>query len=120
MKEKDVQKAILDWLAAKRILAFRMNTGVADYNGRKVAFGVPGMADIVAFPPLMVNYGCEACNTIYTSPMYRPYWFEVKAPKGKQSELQRSFQEQVESHGHRYILAKSLDDVIEALEEQCK
>jgi hypothetical protein len=40
-----------------------------------------------------------------------PIWIEVKAADGKQSELQKSFQQQVEEHGHTYILARSLEDV---------
>jgi hypothetical protein len=55
------------------------------------------MADVIAFPNGSV------------------LWIECKAPKGKQSDLQKSFQEQVESHGHKYLLAYSLSDVIEAV-----
>jgi len=44
-----------------------------------------------------------------------PLWIECKAAKGKQSELQKSFQEQVEREGHRYIVARSIEDVEQAL-----
>lgn len=101
MSEKDTQKAILDYLAAKGVLAFRMQTGmhISSYNGktRAIHYGVPGMADILAFPRDV------------------PTWLEVKAEKGKQSDLQKSFQTQVEDHGHRYLIARSVDDVAEAL-----
>ena len=40
---------------------------------------------------------------------------EVKAPKGKQSEHQREFQRRLEAARGRYVLAYSLDDVIDAL-----
>lgn len=99
--ESQTQKAILDWLAAQRILAFRRNVGVHEVEGRKVRYGVPGEADIEAFP---VQGG-----------YIMPTWIEVKAIKGKQSELQKSFQAQVESHGHRYVIARRLEDVQEAL-----
>lgn len=102
--EAQTQALILDYLQAKGVLAFRMNTGAmrAEYKGKSrfMRFGVPGMADVLAFP---LNHTMEVL------------WIECKAPKGTQSGLQRSFQEQVESHGHRYILAKSLEDVKEAL-----
>ena len=75
-----------------------------------VRYGVPGMADVMAFPErdVVENNGGSHYEI-------NPTWIEVKAPKGKQSELQKSFQEQVESHGHRYILAYSLEDVIKEL-----
>jgi hypothetical protein len=40
---------------------------------------------------------------------------EVKAPKGKQSENQKEFQRQLEAVGGRYILAYSVDDVMNFL-----
>ena len=96
MKESEIQRAILDYLASKGILAFRQNTGAmaGEYNGKKrfMRFGVPGMADILAFVPV-------------------PLWIEVKTPTGKQSEYQRSFQAQVQAYGHRYILARCVEDV---------
>ena len=113
MKETDIQRAILDYLAAEHMLAFRMNTGamVSEYKGKKrfMRFGTPGMADILAFDRESVKEGAWRHEEIM------PVWIEVKAEKGKQSELQKSFQQQVEREGHRYILAWSVDDVIEAL-----
>jgi len=100
-EESQTQRLILDWLAAKRILAFRMNSGAVKTDKRFFRFGVAGMADILAFP--------EEWQAI------TPTWIEVKAAKGRQSEFQKSFQRQVEEAGHRYILAKSVDDVIAAL-----
>jgi hypothetical protein len=88
---------VMDWLAAERIFALRMNTGAVKIDKRFLRFGVPGLSDILAFPS------------------GRPVWIECKAPKGRQSELQKSFQDQVVGEGHIYVLAYSLDDVIEAL-----
>ena len=107
-------KTILDYLSAQRILAFRLNTGasVSEYKGKKrmVRYGVPGMADVLAFKRL--DDGSFGNNWA----SFMPFWIEVKAPKGKQSDLQKSFQAQVESHHHKYIVAYSLDDVIEAVQ----
>jgi hypothetical protein len=96
-------KAVLQYLSARHILAFRMNTlAMPTADGKRfIKAGVPGMADVLAFP--QVNGYPGIC------------WIEVKAEKGKQSPLQRSFQEQVEREGHRYILARSVDDVAAAL-----
>jgi hypothetical protein len=111
MKESEIQRLILDYLEAERILAFRMNSGVmkASYGGksRRVRFGVAGMADVLAF------IQPDECD--YPLSHQRVTWIEVKDEKGKQSDLQKSFQLQVESEGHRYILARSLEDVKQAL-----
>ena len=94
----------------KGILAFRMNTGAvhSEYKGKSrfMRFGVPGMADILAFIPTYLD-GTLVGET--------PIWIEVKAPKGVQSELQKSFQKQVEDHGHRYAICRSVEDVEELL-----
>jgi len=98
--EAQTLKAIMDWLQAKGILAYRMNVlAMPTADGKRfIKAGVPGMADILAFPGA-----------------FCVYWIEVKAPKGIQSELQKSFQKQVEDHGHRYIVARSLEDVTSLL-----
>ena len=118
MKESEIQRLILDYLEARRILAFRMNSGVmkGTYGGKSrfVRFGVAGMADVLAFP-MTVAFVQSGPQTGNYRQMPMPYWIEVKDEKGKQTDLQKSFQEQVESEGHRYILARSLEDVKQAL-----
>jgi len=54
-------------------------------------------------------------NTGAVHSEYKGNWIEVKAPKGVQSELQKSFQKQVEDHGHRYAICRSVEDVEELL-----
>lgn len=116
MKESQIQRAIIDYLAARHILAFRMNSGsLRDKTGRPVQFGVPGMADILAFQWKWCIMHGEG-SLLHKVKAVVPTWIEVKNEKGKQSELQKSFQAQVEGAGHVYLLARSLDDVIAALE----
>ena len=105
-REGPIQAAILQWLAAEHILAFRMQVGAVKLDNRFVRFGTPGMADILAFP---------AWHDCGKARMGSVVWIECKAEKGKQSELQKSFQAQVEREGHRYLLARSVDDVEAAL-----
>jgi hypothetical protein len=117
--EGALQKTILDWLAAKRVLAFRMNTGAVKTDARFFRFGVPGMADIVAFVHRFWCPECgwsskHICDCGWGRVIPEVYWIEVKTKTGRQSELQRSFQKQVEDAGHRYVLARNLDAVIEA------
>ena len=91
--ESLVLSSILSFLAAFRVLAFRMQTGVAKFGPRIVRFGVVGMADVLAFPG------------------NRVLWIECKAKDGRQSYEQKNFQQVVEAEGHGYILARSIDDV---------
>lgn len=113
MKESEIQRQILDYLAARHILAFRQNTGAMSgtHAGKKwfLRFGAPGMADILAFPRRLIRNGKEVAG--YSAPL----WIEVKTAKGKQSELQNSFQYLVQRQGHEYVIARSLDDVLEVL-----
>jgi len=118
MSESQIQRTILDLLAAKHVFALRMQVGAisAEHNGKKrfMRFGEPGQADILAFPKVMVR-DLTRGGLGQAYPEARIVWIEVKAEKGKQSELQKSFQQKVESEGHRYILARSVDDVLEVL-----
>lgn len=117
-----VQSAITDFLAAEHVLHFRMNTGAmqGEHNGKKwfVRFGAPGMADLLAFKEVwcwwMQNSEAGIHNDVRDLiHSITPVWIEVKKPGGKQSPNQKSFQKLVESHGHRYILADSIDSFIE-------
>lgn len=107
--EGQVLRSILDYLAVKRVMAFRMNTGAVKIDKRFMRFGTPGMADILAFYKIDE---CTMCGSIIL-----PLWIECKAGKGKQSEAQKSFQEMVEAEGHTYLLARSIGDVERFLQE---
>jgi hypothetical protein len=104
VSERQVLHSIMDWLAAKHIYAVRMNSGsmVGETNGKRWRIGLheAGTADILAFDR--------------DGDLFIPTWIEVKRPNGKQSELQKSFQDKVVSEGHRYILAYSIDDLQKA------
>ena len=102
--EKDVQRSILQLLALKSIFHIRMNTGAAvmqNANGKRrfMRFGTPGCADI---------YAATHDSTL---------WIECKGSSGKESEDQVRFQKQVETLGHVYMLAYSVDDVLRLFEE---
>lgn len=103
MKESQVQRAIMDLLAAEHVYAIRINTGVGWANGRPIQHhsGGAGVSDIMAFQKI--------------GDCVRVIWIEVKGPKGKQTLEQRSFQEHVEQIGMHYLLAKSPEDVLEWL-----
>jgi len=101
MLEKYTQKQILDYLEIKKIFHYRNNSGamITNNNGRRgfLRFGAVGSPDIIC-----------VINGIYVG-------IEVKGDKGKQSENQKTFQENLEKAGGVYILAFSLEDVINGL-----
>lgn len=113
MKESEIQRACLDYLAARHVFAIRMNTGAmsGQHNGRNwfLKFGLPGMADVLAFTPhsTPIAHGTNISMQVVV-------WIEVKNERGKQSALQKSFQQRVEAEGHRYLLVRSVQDLIDA------
>lgn len=86
-----------------RIFHYRNNTGatvIGEGKGKRfLRFGAKGSPDIVC-----------VINGNYVG-------IEVKGLKGYQSPDQKSFQEGLEGAGGRYILARSLDDVIDGLKD---
>lgn len=125
--EGQILRAVLGYLAAKHIFALRMNSGstLAAHNGktRRINYGVPGCADLLAFPKDVERiHGSDILEIDrHMFPGFvdvhsvRPLWIECKAAKGRQSEPQKSFQEQVEREGHRYIICRSIEDLEAAL-----
>lgn len=98
MRSGDVQRAILDYLALKRIFHYRNNSGgFRDAANHFYRFGAVGSPDIVC-----------VVNGQYVG-------IEVKAPDGRQSEHQKEFQRKLEAVGGWYILAFAIDDVITRL-----
>lgn len=97
--------SILDYLAVQRIFAIRMNSGaIRDITGRPVRMHEPGTADVLALPSRWNGWDA----------IYRPIWIECKAPKGKQSLLQKEFEAKVKAYGHEYILAYGIEDLAKA------
>jgi hypothetical protein len=101
VKESDIQRQILDYLALKRIFHYRNNSGAfVDSNKHFYRFGALGSPDII----------CVIAGQ-YVG-------IEVKAPKGRQSDHQKEFQKNLEEAGGKYVLAYSLDDVMTTLCEK--
>ena len=113
--EGAILRSIMDYLAARHIFSIRMNAGVhfSESKGKRymTRLAAPGTADILALPiKKMIEMPAWLPQTTIC-----PTWLEVKAAKGKQSELQKSFQAQVEREGHRYAICRSIEDVEAAL-----
>lgn len=94
--ESQIQGSILDYLSARHVFHYRNNTGAFVRPGSNsfYRFGVKGAPDIVC-----VIKG-------------RYVAIECKSKKGRQSESQRDFQEQLEDAGGLYLLVSSLEEAI--------
>ena len=94
IRERDLQRLILDFLRVHHILAVRINNGAVKLGKRFVRFtDTKGVADIL---------GCV--NS-------RFFAIECKAVNGDQSRCQTEFQASVERNGGVYCLARDLKDV---------
>jgi hypothetical protein len=98
MRESDIQRQILEYLALKRIFHYRNNSSAfKDSNNHFYRFGALGSPDIIC-----------VIDGQYVG-------IEVKAPKGKQSDHQKEFQRKLEAAGGKYILAYSLDEILRTI-----
>ena len=97
--ESQIQKAILDWLAYRKILAWRNQAGMVIVKGKKgknyaIKLGTKGVSDIV---------GCL--------PDGRILCVEVKAKKGKTTPEQEEFIDKINKLGGNAFVARSIKDV---------
>ena len=103
MTETQLVKQILEFLQYKPGKFWRMNTGATKFQSKGkdyfVRFGVPGQADITG---IIDGKRIE---------------LEIKIPGGVQSDNQKQFQQMIEDNGGVYILAYSLDDVVNGLKK---
>ena len=100
MKEIELQKQIMDWLAyQKDIYSFRAGSGAfKTESGRYFKTGKAGCPDIVC--------------------CYKGKWYglEVKVKNGRQSPSQRRAECDIGRAGGIYSVVRSLDDVIAVFE----
>ena len=134
--ENGVKRAITDLLDAECIWWMRNQSAVqiipaqVGQKRRVIKSGRPGMADLLALPYLPAR--CHLCGCAHTCDCFefqthteaiirtpQPLWIECKRPLGGvQSDLQKTFQAEVLREGHAYLLANSVDVVIDWLRER--
>lgn len=98
MKESEIQKTILLYLKARGILHWRCSLG-----GVRLAAGKVGRNPMKGFPDIAGLY----CKKFFT--------IEVKTKTGKLSEEQKAWVDRLQGQGVTCVIARSLDDVIEAM-----
>lgn len=100
IKEKDLQRAILDWLRLKRIFAFKINNvGIKKPNGSYIPSQLRGISDIVGILPHTGRFLA----------------IEVKGSGGVVSPHQEQFIANINKWGGVGIIAYKLEDIIEVL-----
>lgn len=98
MKESDLLKLVLDYLALHRIFHWRQNVGAVTNGKRFIRFARPGFPDV-----------CCVVKGKFIG-------IELKRDKDKaQSRVQIQFQNELERAGGKYILAHKLEDVMAGL-----
>ena len=105
-KESQVQSAIEDYLklleSGGRCAYIKNNSGAyKTERGGFVRFGRAGSPDFLLF----LDGG-------------RCWHLEVKTKTGRQSKSQKEYQAMVEELGHRYLIVRSLGEVVELFEER--
>lgn len=97
LKESELQRDILKYLKSRHILAFRVPLGPVIHGGKRKKNPLKGWPDIIGFFP---RTNGEA------------FGIEVKT-KTKLSDAQKEMREVLEIVGVVYILAHSLQDVMD-------
>lgn len=97
--ERDIQKAIMQYLGAKGCWVMRMNSGkvIGSHKGRSWAIKLhdKGTADLMCFK----DYD------------QAPIWIETKTDSTDLSFEQQFFKGLAKKWGHRYIVARSIEDL---------
>ena len=99
-----VTKPIQDALTKAGYFCMRLNSGLVKMGGRRIRLCPKGTADLVIYVPKEL-----------------PIWVEAKPIKNAHHdketlEAQAKFRDKVLAHGHQYVRATSLDDVLRVLE----
>jgi hypothetical protein len=106
LRESDILRAVMDYLAAEKIPHWRMNSGAmaGSHKGKKwfVRFGEKGMADVLVIRSIQMTDFWQ---------LQRVLWIEIKRPGERQTADQKAFQSYVESCGMRYAVVASIEDL---------
>lgn len=99
-KEKDIQGAICDYLALRKIFFWRNNT-TPIYDPTRNVFRAMSKYALKGRPDIEIIKGGSYIG------------LEVKTPRTRQNVFQVAFEKQCKEAGGKYHLVRSLNDVIE-------
>ena len=107
MTANALTESVLKYLNIKGFLAWRQNNG-GIYDPTKKVFransSYRGVSDIIAIEPKTGRF----------------WGIEIKIGKDKQSVFQTVFQKDVEKRNGKYLVVKSLDDIIKSVDESIR
>lgn len=86
--EKDIQAAIKQYLQLRGWYVVKIHQSLGSHKGIADLYAIKGGLSV---------------------------WIEVKTPAGILSDHQRTFRDEIESHGGVYYVARSVDDVVNTL-----
>ena len=115
-EEHNIQAACVRWFNLQwpeyRGLLFAVPNGGARSKataGKLKAEGVvAGVADLILLVPCRLEIG--QCGGIPWYRIYHALCIEMKTAKGRQSPEQKEWQTNVEAHGYKYAVCRSLDE----------
>ena len=99
VSENSIQSAICEYLTMRRYFFWRQNS-VGAYDPIKQTFRSLPKYAMRGVPDIIIIHNGQFIG------------IEVKSKAGKQSQAQIDFQVHCEKNGGRYIVAKSVDDII--------
>jgi len=88
IKESEIRKACLDYLRFTGWFCFHIYQTLGSYKGICDAIAIKGG---------------------------KVLFIEFKTSRGKQSQYQKEFQDNIEKHGGRYLLIRSLEDLMKEI-----
>jgi hypothetical protein len=98
------------------LMFYRNNFCLKHHNPRHIIFSVPNDSKDAKEQMRKIATGLMAgVSDLIILRQNEAIFVEVKTDIGRQSDKQKSFQEQVESLGFRYILVRSLEDFKKAI-----
>ncbi len=114
LKETDIQKSIIDYLELKGYLVVKVNNGgiYVKKTGRYIPPKAKGVSDLLFWRCRLRNDGRRTMPT-REFPIYGS--IEVKRKPNKPTTEQLEWGEQMKHAGGVFIVAYSLDDVMEAM-----
>ena len=93
IKESQVQNAIIQYLTLKKLFFWRNNSGCIFSNKRMIRLGITGSPDIYILKKGVL------------------IGLEIKGSEGKQTALQKKFQQRFEKEGGLYYLVREINDL---------
>lgn len=100
-KESEVLRDCISWLYVNGIFCWRNNTGSCKQGNRYIRFGLKGSADIIGLLPDGRFLAVE-CK---------------REEGGRLSDAQKKFAEKIRQNKGIYIVANSLDNLIEKIKQ---